>query len=70
MSSYLQTGDGACGHPTALFARPGVCTHAHCTEGITGSEGREGGNGVEAGSESGVGKETGMGLGRERGREQ
>ena len=24
--SSLQTGSGACGHPTAPFARPGVCT--------------------------------------------
>ena len=27
-SSSLQTGSGACGHPTALFARPGVCAPA------------------------------------------
>ena len=36
MPSYLQTGDGACGHSTAPLARPGVCTHAHCTERVAG----------------------------------
>ena len=36
MSSYLQTGDGACGHSAAPLARPGVCLHAHCTERVAG----------------------------------
>ena len=36
MSSYLQTGDGACGHSTAPLARPGACIHAHCTERVAG----------------------------------
>ena len=53
----MQTGGGACEHPTAPFARPGVCTSASY-RGVTGSEGQEGENGVEVGLESAAGTET------------
>ena len=59
-SPSLQTGGGACEHPTAPFARPGVCTSASY-RGVTGSEGQEGANGV--GSGIGVGDENGDGNG-------
>ena len=51
-SLSLQTGVGACEHPTAPFARPGVCTRASYRAGNE-SKGREGVNGV--GVELGVG---------------
>ena len=58
-SSFLQIGGGACGHPTAPFARPGVCTRA--SYGVTGSEGREGANGVGRGMGGGIGDGVGNG---------
>ena len=57
-SPYLQTGGGACEHPTASFARPSVCTRASY-HWATKSEGREGANGV--GGEIGVGGGDGDG---------
>ena len=59
-SSSLQTGGGACEHPTAPFARPGVCASASY-RGVTGSERQEGANGVRGGI--GVGGENGDGNG-------
>ena len=47
-SPSLQTGGGTCEHPTAPFARPGVCTSASY-RGVTGSEGQERANGVGGG---------------------
>ena len=44
VSPSRQTGGGACEHPTAPFARPGVCTNASYRV-VTGSEGQEGANG-------------------------
>ena len=40
-----------------------VPVHAHCTEGVTGSEGREGANGVRSGIGVGGGKGDGNGVG-------
>ena len=59
-SPSLQTGGGACEHPTATFARPSVGTSASY-RGVTGSEGREGANGVGGGI--GVGGGNGDGNG-------
>ena len=60
-SSSLQTGGGACEHPTAMFAKGPVSVHAHRTEGVTESEGREGANGD--GGRIGVGGGNGDGNG-------
>ena len=51
---------GACEHPTAPIARPGVCTSASY-RGVTGPEGQEGANGVGGGI--GVGGGNGDGHG-------
>ena len=59
----LQTGGGACEHPTAPFARPAVGTKAHRTGGVTGSEGQEGANGGGGGGGIGVGGGNGDGDG-------
>ena len=59
-SPSLQTGGGACEHPTATFTRPGVATSASY-RGVTGSEGQEGANGVGGGI--GVGGGNGDGNG-------
>ena len=56
----LQTGGGACEHPTAPFSRPAVDT-THRTGEVTGSEGQEGANGVGGGM--GVGGGNGDGDG-------
>ena len=56
----MQTGGGACEHPTAPFARPGVCTSASYW-GVAGSEGQKGANGVGGGI--GVGGGNGDGNG-------
>ena len=61
-SSTLQTGGGACGHPTAPFASPGVL-HAHRTEEVAGPRGREGENGVGGGIGVGGGNVDGNGVG-------
>ena len=63
-SPFLQTGGGACEHPTAPFARPGVCIHASY-RGVNGSEEREGanGNGTGVGGENGDGNGVGGGNG-------
>ena len=58
-SPSLQTEGGVCEHPTAPFARPGSCTHAHRAEGVTGSEGREGANGGGHGDLNGDGNGRG-----------
>ena len=59
-SSTLQTEDGACGHPEAPLARPGVCT-PEMYRGIIESDGREGANGFgdRNGHGSGVGGSNG-----------
>ena len=62
--SSLQAGSGACGHPTALFARSGVCTRAS----YRGGNRVLGAGSSERGRESGQGSERGWG--RTRGREQ
>ena len=59
-SPSLQTGGGACEHPTAPFARPGVYTSASY-RGITGSEGQEGANVVGGGIGVGDGNRNGNG---------
>ena len=59
-SPSLQTGGGACEHPTAPFARPSVCTSAS-HGGVIGSEEQEGANGVGGGI--GVGGRDGDGNG-------
>ena len=65
-SSSLPTEDGACGHRTAPFARPGVCKRA-LYRGVTGSDGREGaigaGGGIGVGDRNGDGKWVGGGNG-------
>ena len=58
---WLQTGGGTCEHPTAPFARSGVCTSASY-RGVTGSEGQEGANRVGGGWD---GAEAGTGTGVE-----
>ena len=70
-SPSLQTWGGACEHPTAPFARPGVC-YAHRTEGHPSPrDGKERtGAGLKSGAGTGSGVGTGtwtvMGRGRER----
>ena len=59
-SPSLQTGGGACEHPTAPFARPGLYKRI-VPGGVTESEGQEGANGV--GSGIGVGVWNGDGNG-------
>ena len=54
-SSSLQTGGGACEHPTASFARPPVCTCASYRGGRVGLESEVG---TETVTVSGVGKGT------------
>ena len=74
-SSSLQTEGGACEHPTAPFARPGVCTSASYRGG-NWSEDRKGRTESGAGLESGAGTETvtgsrvGTGTGTEQERER
>ena len=67
-SPSLQTGGGACEHPTAPFARPGVCTSASYRGGVTGSEGQEGANevrgGIGVGGGNGDGNGDGAGTGK------
>ena len=48
-----------------LRSQGSVSVHAHCTEGVTGSEGREGANGVgiEVGGGNGDGNGVGVGNG-------
>ena len=65
VSPSLQTGGGACEHPTAPFPRPGVCTSASY-RGVTESEGQEGAIGV--GGRIGVGGGSGDGNGDVNGR--
>ena len=56
-SPSLLTGGDACEHPTAPFAKSGVCTRASCRGGNRVQRtGRSEGSGK--GSESGVGTET------------
>ena len=62
----LQTGGGACEHPAAPFARPGVYTRASY-RGVTRSEGRERANGVGGGIGVGGGSENDNGAGCEKG---
>ena len=62
LSSSLQTGIGACGHPIAPIGRPGVCTRTS-HRGVSGSEGREGANGVGGGIRVGGGNKDGNGVG-------
>ena len=57
----LQTGGGACEHPTPPFARPGVCTSASY-RGVTGTEGQEGASGVGGGIGVGGGNGDGSGV--------
>ena len=61
-SPSLQTRDGACEHPTAPFARPGVCTSVSY-QGVTGSGGREEANRVGGGIVVGGGNRDGNGVG-------
>ena len=54
-----------CGQGVALAGTQQLCSegavsvHAHCTEGIAGSEGREGANGIRGGIKGGVGGRDG-----------
>ena len=62
MSSSLQTGGGACGHPIAPCARPGACTRAsHRGGNRVRATGRS--EQVEGGIEIGGGNEDGNGVG-------
>ena len=61
-SPSLQTGGGVCEHPTAPFARPGVCTSASYW-GVNGSKGQEGANGGGGGIGVGGGNGDGNGNG-------
>ena len=65
-SPSLQTGGGACEHPTAPFARPGVCTSASYGGGNrvrgTGRSERVGG-GIGVGGGNGDGNGVGGGDG-------
>ena len=65
VSPSLQTGGGACEHPTAPFPRPGVCTSASY-RGVTESEGQEGA--IRVGGRIGVGGGSGDGNGNVNGR--
>ena len=58
-SLSLQTGDGACGYPTASFARPGVCRRSERGWGATGD-----GSGVGVGNEDVNGDGDGDGAGK------
>ena len=66
-SPSLQTGGGACEHPTAPFARPGVCTTSASYPGVTGSEGQERANRVGGGNGDGNGDVNGHGDGSRAG---
>ena len=64
-SPSLQTGGGACEHPTAPFARPGVCTSASYRGGnqVRGTGRSERGRGVGGGNGDGNSDVNGDGDG-------